>query len=91
MSMPAEHLHPKPTLAELLQGFAEAPAIEISNISSDSRALKPGDLFLACGGESSHGLDYIPDAITAGVAALVPPKETVCPAPGAVVSMASNQ
>ena len=70
MSMPAEYLHPKPTLAELLQGFADAPAIEISDISSDSRSLKPGDLFLACGGESSHGLDYISDAVTAGVAAV---------------------
>ncbi|MEJ2127284.1 MAG: UDP-N-acetylmuramoyl-L-alanyl-D-glutamate--2,6-diaminopimelate ligase [Woeseiaceae bacterium] len=68
--MPAEHLHRKPTLAALLQGFADAPDIGISGISSDSRALKPGDLFLACGGESSHGLDFIADAITAGVAAI---------------------
>ena len=70
MSMPAEHLHPKPTLAELLEGFADAPAIEIANISSDSRRLQPGDLFLACGGESSHGLDYVADAVLAGVAAI---------------------
>lgn len=70
MSMPAEHINPKPTLADLLRGFADAPAIEISNISSDSRSLKKGDLFLACGGESSHGLDYIADAVTAGVAAI---------------------
>lgn len=70
MSMPAEHLTTKPTLADLLQGFAAAPAIEIRDISSDSRNLKPGDLFLACGGESSHGLDYVADAVTAGVAAI---------------------
>ncbi len=70
MSMPAEHLTTKPTLAELLQGFATAPAIEVRDISSDSRTLKPGDLFLACGGESSHGLDYVADAVTAGVAAI---------------------
>ena len=68
MSMPAELLTPKPTLADLLQGFAAAPAIEIRDISSDSRDLEPGDLFLACGGESSHGLDYVADAVTAGVA-----------------------
>ena len=47
MSMPAEHMHPRPTLADLLQGFAAAPAIEIRDISSDSRDLEPGDLFLA--------------------------------------------
>jgi len=70
MSMPAEHLNPHPTLADLLQGFADAPAIGVTSISSDSRALKPGGLFLACGGESSHALDYIADAVTAGVAAI---------------------
>jgi UDP-N-acetylmuramoyl-L-alanyl-D-glutamate--2,6-diaminopimelate ligase len=70
MSMPAEHLITQPTLAELLQGFADAPAINITGIASDSRALKPGDLFIACGGESSHGLDYLADAVAAGVAAI---------------------
>lgn len=70
MSMPAEHITSKPTLADLLHGFADAPAIEVGNISSDSRTLRPGDLFLACGGESSHGLDYVADAVTAGVAAI---------------------
>jgi UDP-N-acetylmuramoyl-L-alanyl-D-glutamate--2,6-diaminopimelate ligase len=70
MSMPAERLNPKPTLADLLRGFADAPAIAIGNLSSDSRSLRPGDLFLACGGDNSHGLDYAEDAVTAGVAAI---------------------
>jgi len=70
MSMPAEHLTTTITLSDLLQDFAHAPAIGIRGISSDSRALKPGDLFLACGGASGHGLDYIADAVTAGVAAI---------------------
>jgi UDP-N-acetylmuramoyl-L-alanyl-D-glutamate--2,6-diaminopimelate ligase len=70
MSMPAEHLTTKMNLAKLLQGFADAPAIEITDICSDSRALNRGDLFLACAGASSHGLDYISDAVTAGVAAI---------------------
>jgi len=70
MSMPAEHLTTTITLAELLQGFAGAPAIPIQGISSDSRQLKPGDLFLACAGMSSHGLDYVGDAVSAGVAAI---------------------
>lgn len=71
MSMPAEHLHRKPDLAELLQGIADAPALALRDISSDSRTLQPGDLFLACGGYNSHGLDYVADAVTAGVAAIV--------------------
>lgn len=70
MSMPAAHLNSTPTLDALLQGFADAPAIAVAGISSDSRALQPGDLFLACGGASSHGLDYIADAVAAGVAAI---------------------
>jgi UDP-N-acetylmuramoyl-L-alanyl-D-glutamate--2,6-diaminopimelate ligase len=70
MSMPAERLNPKPTLADLLRGFADAPAIAIGNLCSDSRSLRPGDLFLACGGDNSHGLDYVEDALTAGVAAI---------------------
>jgi len=70
MSMPAEHLTTTKNLADLLAGFADAPAIEISGIASDSRSLKRGDLFLACGGDNSHGLDYLGDAVTAGVAAV---------------------
>jgi len=70
MSMPAEYLTTKPTLDELLQGLVDAPAIPVQGISSDSRSLRTGDLFLACGGESGHGLDFISDAVTAGVAAI---------------------
>jgi UDP-N-acetylmuramoyl-L-alanyl-D-glutamate--2,6-diaminopimelate ligase len=70
MSMPAEHLTTTRQLADLLAGFADAPAIEISGISGDSRTLKRGDLFLACGGANSHGLDYLGGAVTAGVAAV---------------------
>jgi len=70
MSMPAEHVNPKPTLAEILRGFADAPEIAIGRLSSDSRSLQPGDLFLACGGDNNHGLDFIADAVAAGVAAI---------------------
>ncbi len=70
MSMPAEHLITTPTLTELLQGMVDAPATPIHGISSDSRRLASGDLFLACAGQSSHGVDYIEHAATAGVAAI---------------------
>ena len=70
MSMPAEHLTTTINLAELLQGFAGAPAIPIQGVSSDSRQLKPGDLFLACAGMSNHCLDFVGDAVSAGVAAI---------------------
>ena len=70
MNVQAEHLNKQPTLADLLQGFADAPAIPVSGIASDSRLLAAGDLFLACGGENSHGSDFIEDAISAGVCAI---------------------
>lgn len=70
MSMAAKHLIPAPTLADLLQGFAEAPAIPVRGIASDSRLLLAGDLFLAVQGMSSHGLDYLAQAQAAGVSAV---------------------
>ena len=70
MSMPAEHLISTPLLADLLQGFAEAPAIPIHGIASDSRLLQRGDLFLAVQGIGSHGLDYLEQAQAAGVSAV---------------------
>ena len=70
MSMPAEHLTRTITLADLLQGFADAPALPISGIASDSRQLRRGFLFLACPGISSHGADYLDQAIESGIAAV---------------------
>ena len=70
MSMPAEHLTRTITLADLLRGFADVPALPISGIASDSRQLRRGFLFLACPGISSHGIDYLDQAIEAGVVAI---------------------
>jgi UDP-N-acetylmuramoyl-L-alanyl-D-glutamate--2,6-diaminopimelate ligase len=55
----------------LLDGMADAPPVPVAGISTDSRRLKPGDVFLACRGASSHGLAFIDQAIAAGVAAIV--------------------
>lgn len=68
--MPAEHLPSTPTLADLLQGYADASPIPIHGIASDSRLLAEGFLFLACQGMSSHGLDYLAEAKAAGVSAV---------------------
>ena len=70
MSMPAEHMTSSPILANLLQGFAAAPAIPVHGIASDSRLLQRGDLFLAVQGMTSHGLDYLEQAKEAGVCAV---------------------
>ena len=70
MSMPAEHMTAAPTLADLLQGYADAPEIPVHGIASDSRLLQDGFLFLAVQGMSSHGLDYLEQAKQAGVCAI---------------------
>ena len=70
MSMPAERIRPSPSLAELLQGYAQAPSIPVSGIASDSRQLGEDYLFLACQGLSSHGIDFFEEAIAAGVCAI---------------------
>ena len=62
MSMPAEHLTRAMTLADLLQGIVDAPAIPVRGISSDSRRLGEGDVFLAVQGLTSHGLDFFAEA-----------------------------
>jgi UDP-N-acetylmuramoyl-L-alanyl-D-glutamate--2,6-diaminopimelate ligase len=81
MSMPAELIRPHVTLAQLLKGFAGAPGIHIHGLSSDSRKLAPGDVFIALDGENAHGLDYLGQAVEAGVAAVLfdPAMATVDP------------
>ena len=71
MSMPAEILTANKTLAQLLRGLGDAPAIVLTGISTDSRTLQEGDVFLACQGATSHGIDFLDQAITANVAAVV--------------------
>lgn len=71
MSMPAESLIPNVTLQDLLAGMADAPSISISGITADSRLLRPGNVFFACQGATSHGLEFLDQAIAAGVSAVV--------------------
>lgn len=70
MIMPAENLGIRTRLDGLLAGIADAPAIELAGLSSDSRRLGPGYLFLACQGATSHGLDFLEQVEAAGAAAV---------------------
>ena len=65
-------------LAELLRqsgqfsiDFSDVPRIEILHIESDSRLIKPGDLFVALEGGSTDGHNFINAAIANGAAAAV--------------------
>lgn len=71
MSMPAEKYTSMLLLNDLLHGIADAPPIPVTGVSSDSRRIAPGDVFFACQGIGSHGLDYAKDVQAAGAAAIV--------------------
>lgn len=63
-------------LSDLLPDLPpELEGLMVTGLQLDSRAVRPGDLFLACAGESYHGVEYLEQAIAQGavVAALEPP------------------
>jgi len=49
----------------------EIPRLLIGGVTADSRKVQPGWLFVAISGESSDGLNYAPQAIAKGAAAIV--------------------
>ncbi|WLS02712.1 UDP-N-acetylmuramoyl-L-alanyl-D-glutamate--2,6-diaminopimelate ligase [Shinella oryzae] len=48
-----------------------AAATDVSGITSDSRTVKPGDLFVALSGSKADGSRFIADAVARGAAAVV--------------------
>jgi len=64
-SLPAHHG------AEVLPDGEEARRTIVRGITYDSRAVAPGDLFVALRGELHDGHDYLADAVALGAAALV--------------------
>ncbi len=68
------------TQGRLLTG---SKSVEISGISTDSRLIKPGELFIALQGENFDGHDYILTALDQGAAAIVISRPDCLPADGA--------
>jgi UDP-N-acetylmuramoyl-L-alanyl-D-glutamate--2,6-diaminopimelate ligase len=61
-------------LGQLLEGLGSAQAVpeaDITGLASDSRQVRPGDLFLACRGLHVHGLEHAEEAARRGAAAIV--------------------
>jgi UDP-N-acetylmuramoyl-L-alanyl-D-glutamate--2,6-diaminopimelate ligase len=59
-------------LSELAEGLASVPpGLLVSDVTLDSRAVKPGTLFLACRGQKHHGLDFADAVIAQGVRAVL--------------------
>jgi UDP-N-acetylmuramoyl-L-alanyl-D-glutamate--2,6-diaminopimelate ligase len=76
---PRPHSTPAAPIGELLERLANArldgdPATVVRGVTQDSRAVQPGDLYIARAGEHSHGIDHVDAAVAAGaVAALTDP------------------
>lgn len=87
--MTARSISPENTLDELLKGLGipgVCPDISINGIATDSRNVKPGDLFIAhaIGGRGS--MPYINDAVRAGASAVIAeadalPESVLCSVP----------
>ncbi len=76
-------------LEELLPSADLAPALrglEISGLSADSRAIKPGFLFFAISGHNGDGLDFLPDAEARGAVAVVAQRAAASGLPVIVVA-----
>ncbi|RUM37182.1 MAG: UDP-N-acetylmuramoyl-L-alanyl-D-glutamate--2,6-diaminopimelate ligase [Desulfobulbus sp.] len=57
----------------------------LNNISTDTRKLQQGDIFVALAGETYDGHDYIDTAVKAGAAAVVVHQEISAPSTGILV------
>ncbi|MHB8810340.1 MAG: UDP-N-acetylmuramoyl-L-alanyl-D-glutamate--2,6-diaminopimelate ligase [Desulfobulbaceae bacterium] len=78
------------TVARLLQatsGTLQRPgeSLLLGEISTDTRTLKPGDVFLALQGENFDGHDFVKTAVAQGVAALLVSRSCAVSAPGVAV------
>lgn len=61
-------------VTELLRDWvhpAACPDVQVGGLSLDSRALRPGDAFVALQGEHAHGLDFVDQARAAGAAVIL--------------------
>ena len=72
------------TLAELLDRPNVAPTV-IGGLASDSRRVRPGDVFFAYRGSASDGHDYATDAVAAGAVAVVSERPVAVDVPNVVM------
>jgi UDP-N-acetylmuramoyl-L-alanyl-D-glutamate--2,6-diaminopimelate ligase len=58
-------------LLDGLHGATRLPEIEVTGLATDSRAVQPGELFLAVQGLQVHGLSHVKQALQRGAVAVV--------------------
>ncbi|MDG1462911.1 MAG: UDP-N-acetylmuramoyl-L-alanyl-D-glutamate--2,6-diaminopimelate ligase [Gammaproteobacteria bacterium] len=58
-------------LSKLFAGLVDdVSSLAVSDITTDSRRVVPGALFIACRGEGGHGLEFLSQALEAGATAV---------------------
>jgi len=63
---------------------ARFAALDVGGVSADSRAVKPGDLFVALAGAKDDGMRFVPQALAAGAAAVMAERAPPTPLPAGV-------
>jgi len=71
--MAAQSQMPGVPVAQLLEGLAQGalPDVDICGLSTDSRLVKPGDLFFASKGLQVHGISHAAEAVRRGAIMVV--------------------
>ena len=64
--------------------FKNAPTVNITGLSFDSRTVRPGNIYFCLPGLTNDGHDFIDSAIKNGAVCIVHSKELLNMAPGAV-------
>ena len=73
-------------IAALTGGVTSGAGVRVTGVAIDSRAVEPGDLFVAPPGERTHGARFVDAAVAAGAAAVLLERETLVPGTGVAPS-----
>ena len=76
------------TAARVLAGRLVGGSVHFLRVTTDSRALREGDLFVALKGERFDGHDFVPAALAQGAAAALVADDRAPTLPGALVAVA---
>ena len=80
-------------LDSLIDGIAvrhSGPDVEVVDLTSDSREVRPGWAFLALKGEKDDGVAFIPQALAQGACAILSHSVVVAPEPVAACTFLAN-
>ncbi len=78
------------TAAAILGGELHGADVRFSGVSTDSRSISKGDLFVALRGERFDGHDFLPAITAAGAAAALVERARAAPAPLPVAAVADT-